>query len=108
MNFERAVEVCEKQDAVIASFEQLYEAWKDGLDWCNAGWLSDGTVQYPIVNPREPCGGSKSKPGLINYGRRDKKLSSFDVFCYASEIKGKCIHLDCSFFVCLPAVFFVF
>ncbi|XP_041854246.1 hyaluronan and proteoglycan link protein 1-like [Melanotaenia boesemani] len=89
LNFDNAVKACESQDAVVASFEQLYKAWKGGLDWCNAGWLNDGTVQYPITKPREPCGGSNSKPGLRSYGRQDKKISRFDVFCYVSELKGQ-------------------
>ncbi|XP_047236217.1 hyaluronan and proteoglycan link protein 1-like [Girardinichthys multiradiatus] len=88
LNFVDAVQTCASQDAVIASFDQLLEAWKDGLDWCNAGWLSDGTVQYPITKPRQPCGGTNSNPGVRNYGRRNKRMSRFDVFCYASKLKG--------------------
>lgn len=89
LNFEHAEKACADQGAVVASFEQLYEAWEDGLDWCNAGWLNDGTVQYPITKPREPCGGSRNGPGLRSYGQRNKKLSHFDVFCYASKLRGK-------------------
>ncbi|XP_077418076.1 hyaluronan and proteoglycan link protein 1-like [Vanacampus margaritifer] len=87
-NFDEAVQACLDQDAVVASFEHLFEAWKDGLDWCNAGWLDDGTVQYPITKPREPCGGANNGPGLRNYGKRDKYMSRFDVFCYATQLKG--------------------
>ncbi|XP_013863843.1 hyaluronan and proteoglycan link protein 1 [Austrofundulus limnaeus] len=89
LNFEDAVQACIDQGAVVASFDQLYEAWKDGLDWCNAGWLSDGTVQYPITKPREPCGGSSSTPGLRSYGRQNKQSRRFDVFCHASLLKGR-------------------
>lgn len=88
LNFTNAVQACMEQDAAVATFDQLYEAWRGGLDWCNAGWLNDGTVQYPINKPREPCGGSNNGPGLRTYGRRDKK-SRFDVFCYASALKGE-------------------
>ncbi|KAM4577422.1 hyaluronan and proteoglycan link protein 1-like isoform 2-T2 [Odontesthes bonariensis] len=88
MIYDDAVQACESQDAVVANFDQLVAAWKSGLDWCNAGWLNDGTVHYPITKPREPCGGSNSKPGLRSYGRRDKKLFRFDVFCYVSELNG--------------------
>ncbi|KAM6930315.1 hyaluronan and proteoglycan link protein 1-like [Xenentodon cancila] len=88
LNFSSAIEACRKQDAVIASHDQLHEAWQDGLDWCNAGWLSDGSVQYPITKPRQPCGGSSNRPGLRSYGHQDKRMSRFDVFCYASELKG--------------------
>uniref|UniRef100_UPI0037E80E81 hyaluronan and proteoglycan link protein 1-like n=1 Tax=Semicossyphus pulcher TaxID=241346 RepID=UPI0037E80E81 len=89
LNFEEAVQACADQGAEIASHDQLLEAWKGGLDWCNAGWLSDGTVQYPITVPRGPCGGTNSGPGLRNYGLRDKMMSRFDVFCYASALKGR-------------------
>ncbi|XP_030000220.1 hyaluronan and proteoglycan link protein 1a [Sphaeramia orbicularis] len=89
LTFERAEQVCLDQGATIASHDQLLEAWKGGLDWCNAGWLSDGTVQYPITKPRAPCGGSNNGPGLRNYGRRNKKVDQFDVFCYATALKGR-------------------
>lgn len=89
LNYDAAKQACVEQGAVVASFEQLYEAWRDGLDWCNAGWLNDGTVQYPIKKPREPCGGSNAQPGVRNYGRRDKQISRYDVFCYVSAIEGE-------------------
>ncbi|KAM4746588.1 hyaluronan and proteoglycan link protein 1-like [Anableps anableps] len=89
LNFDDAVQTCASQDAVIASFDQLLEAWKDGLDWCNAGWLNDGTVQYPITKPRQPCGGASSRPGVRNYGPRNKQMSRFDVFCFASKLQGR-------------------
>ncbi|XP_061134537.1 hyaluronan and proteoglycan link protein 1-like [Syngnathus typhle] len=87
-NFDEAVEACLDQDAVVATFDQLFKAWEDGLDWCNAGWLSDGTVQYPITKPREPCGGANNGPGLRTYGRRDKYMGRFDVFCFTVPLKG--------------------
>lgn len=88
LNFHDAVKACEDQDAVVATFDQLFEAWKGGLDWCNAGWLNDSTVQYPITKPREPCGGTNSGPGVRNYGRRDRHRGRYDVFCHTAELKG--------------------
>ncbi|CAN9513324.1 unnamed protein product [Ophioblennius macclurei] len=88
LNFDDAVQACQDQDAVVATFDQLFEAWKGGLDWCNAGWLNDSTVQYPITKPREPCGGTSSGPGVRSYGRRDKNRGRFDVFCFTAELKG--------------------
>ncbi|XP_045897421.1 hyaluronan and proteoglycan link protein 1-like, partial [Micropterus dolomieu] len=88
LNFHDAVQACIGQNAAVASFDQLLEAWKGGLDWCNAGWLNDGTVQYPITKPRAPCGGSNNGPGVRNYGHRDKK-SRYDVFCYTSALEGQ-------------------
>ncbi|XP_044294900.1 hyaluronan and proteoglycan link protein 3 isoform X1 [Varanus komodoensis] len=88
LNFHEAKKTCEEQDAVIASFDQLFASWMEGLDWCNAGWLVDGTVQYPITLPREPCGGKNMAPGIRSYGERHKKLNRFDVFCFSSALKG--------------------
>lgn len=88
LNFVDAVRTCVEQGAEIATHDQLYDAWRVGLDWCNAGWLADGSVKYPIVNPRVPCGGNNNGPGLRSYGLQDKQ-SLYDVFCYASALKGK-------------------
>ncbi|XP_058012006.1 hyaluronan and proteoglycan link protein 3 isoform X2 [Ahaetulla prasina] len=94
LNFHEAKKICEDQDAVIASFDQLFNSWLDGLDWCNAGWLIDGTVQYPITVPREPCGGHHLQPGIRSYGERHKNLHHFDVFCFSSALKGTVYYLD--------------
>ncbi|XP_034987853.2 hyaluronan and proteoglycan link protein 3 [Zootoca vivipara] len=94
LNFHEAKKTCEDQDAMMASFEQLFKAWMEGLDWCNAGWLTDGTAQYPITVSREPCGGKHMAPGLRNYGERHKNLHHFDVFCFSSALKGTVYYLS--------------
>ncbi|XP_043836456.1 hyaluronan and proteoglycan link protein 3 [Dromiciops gliroides] len=94
LNFHEAQLACEKQDAVVASFEQLFRAWEEGLDWCNAGWLLDGTVQYPITLPRQPCGGHGLAPGIRSYGERHKRLHRYDVFCFSSSVKGRVYYLE--------------
>ncbi|XP_051849001.1 hyaluronan and proteoglycan link protein 1 isoform X2 [Antechinus flavipes] len=93
LNFHEARQACLDQDSVIASFDQLYDAWRAGLDWCNAGWLSDGSVQYPITKPREPCGGRNTVPGVRNYGFWDKDKSRYDVFCFTSNFNGRFYYL---------------
>ncbi|XP_031733943.1 hyaluronan and proteoglycan link protein 1 [Anarrhichthys ocellatus] len=93
LNFYDAERTCRDQDAVVASFDQLHEAWRGKLDWCNAGWLSDGSVQYPITNPREPCGGKNMLPGVRNYGLRDKEKNHYDVFCFTSHYQGRFYYL---------------
>lgn len=93
LNFDEAQKACEDQDAIIASFDQLYEAWRGGLDWCNAGWLNDGSVQYPITKPREPCGGQNTVPGIRSYGYRDKMKNKYDVFCFTSNFNGRFYYL---------------
>lgn len=87
-NFFDAQQVCQDQDATLATFEQLFTAWDEGLDWCNAGWLADGTVQYPITVPRDGCGGADLAPGLRSYGQRHRLLYRYDAFCFSASVKG--------------------
>ncbi|KAG7481249.1 hypothetical protein MATL_G00065130 [Megalops atlanticus] len=94
LNFHDAEKACLEQDAIVASFDQLYEAWRGGFDWCNAGWLNDGSVQYPITTPRGPCGGNNTEPGLRNYGMRDKTKNRYDVFCFTSTFNGRFYYLE--------------
>ncbi|XP_053726217.1 hyaluronan and proteoglycan link protein 1a [Synchiropus splendidus] len=88
LTFAEARQACLRQDSTLASQAQLLQAWRSGLDWCNAGWLQDGSVQYPITRPRAPCGGSASRAGLRSYGRQNR-MSRFDVFCFATQLKGR-------------------
>lgn len=88
-NFFDAQQACRDQDATLATFEQLYAEWEDGLDWCNAGWLADGTVQYPIRDSRVVCGGKDVAPGVRSYGLRHKILHQYDAFCFTASIKGQ-------------------
>ncbi|XP_060767923.1 hyaluronan and proteoglycan link protein 3-like isoform X2 [Neoarius graeffei] len=94
LTFQEAQKACNAQDAVVATFDQLFAAWQEGLDWCNAGWLADGTVQYPIVQPRLPCGGLDLAPGIRSYGARHKHRHHYDVFCFTSTVTGQVYFLQ--------------
>nr|XP_055066211.1 hyaluronan and proteoglycan link protein 2 isoform X2 [Misgurnus anguillicaudatus] len=85
--FFEAKDACAEQDATLATYKQLYRAWTEGLDWCNAGWLNDGTVHYPILYPRPACGESLL-PGIRSYGARHRTREQFDAFCFTSTTKG--------------------
>ncbi|KAM7405858.1 hypothetical protein PAMP_000278 [Pampus punctatissimus] len=93
LSFLDAQRACEEQDSTLATFTQLFQSWKEGLNWCNAGWLADGTVQYPITQPRVPCGGHGLGPGVRSYGRRQLHLHH-DVFCFSSLLQGKVYYLQ--------------
>ncbi|XP_072917510.1 hyaluronan and proteoglycan link protein 2 [Hemitrygon akajei] len=87
-NYYQAVRACAGQDAKLATFQQLFQEWERGLDWCNAGWLEDGSVQYPVMEPRDECGGRHLPPGIRSYGLRNKQRERYDAFCFTSSIKG--------------------
>ncbi|XP_047594593.1 hyaluronan and proteoglycan link protein 3 isoform X2 [Lutra lutra] len=94
LNFHEAQRACEEQDAVVASFEQLFRAWEEGLDWCNAGWLQDASVQYPVMRAREPCGGLGLAPGVRSYGPRHHRRHRYDAFCFAPALRGQVYYLE--------------
>ncbi|XP_019376100.1 PREDICTED: brevican core protein isoform X3 [Gavialis gangeticus] len=84
--FAEAQEACARVGARIATPEQLYAAYLGGYEQCDAGWIADQTVRYPIHTPREACYGDMNGfPGVRNYGVVDPE-DTYDVYCYAEEL----------------------
>ncbi|KAK5927590.1 hypothetical protein CgunFtcFv8_012730 [Champsocephalus gunnari] len=89
LSFAAAQQACQSVGAVIASGQQLQAAFEKGLHQCDAGWLRDQTVRYPIVSPRDNCAGNLLHiPGVRSYGLRPAS-EQFDVFCYMERLKGE-------------------
>lgn len=80
LNFTEAVQACASDGSQIAKVGQLYAAWRlMGLDRCDAGWLADGSVRYPITKARANCG--PLEPGVRSFGFPPLYLK-FGVYCY--------------------------
>ncbi|XP_005409679.1 PREDICTED: neurocan core protein [Chinchilla lanigera] len=93
LTFAEAQEACRLSSATIAAPRHLQAAFEDGFDNCDAGWLSDRTVRYPITQSRPGCYGDRSSlPGVRSYGRRDPQ-ELYDVYCFARELGGEVFYV---------------
>uniref|UniRef100_A0A667ZAG7 Versican core protein n=1 Tax=Myripristis murdjan TaxID=586833 RepID=A0A667ZAG7_9TELE len=89
LDYHKAVQACQNIGATIATADQLRAAYEDGFDHCDAGWIADQTVRYPITTPRRGCYGNlQSKPGVRSYGTR-KTTETYDVYCYVDKLDGE-------------------
>lgn len=55
LTFEDAKTRCEASGSSIASRDDLLEARQMGLDWCECGWLSDGTAGFVLQKEDLDC-----------------------------------------------------
>jgi len=66
--FEDAENVANLFKAKIATPDQLIDAQAAGADWCQSGWLSDGSGGYPInTSLSSGCAGTPPAAGVPTY-----------------------------------------
>lgn len=81
LTYDEAVQACLNDGAQIAKVGQIFAAWKLlGYDRCDAGWLADGSVRYPISRPRRRC--SPTEAAVRFVGFPDKKHKLYGVYCF--------------------------
>lgn len=84
LTYDEAVAACQRDGAQIAKVGQMYSAWKlQGYDRCDAGWLADGSVRYPINRPRRRC--SPDEAAVRFSGFPDRKHKLYGVYCFKSQ-----------------------
>ncbi|XP_066271676.1 hyaluronan and proteoglycan link protein 1-like [Branchiostoma lanceolatum] len=76
---DEARQACAEKGAVLASIDQLHQAWQDGLERCDCGWLSDGTAHYPMQQAFKHCGDRKD---VIECDR--KPTDMYNAWCFRS------------------------
>lgn len=87
--YSEAVAACTNRGAQLATTGQLYLAWQGGMDVCNAGWLGDRSVRYPINIRRPQCGGGllgvRTVYLHVNQTGYPFPESRYDAFCYTGK-----------------------
>lgn len=84
LTFEDAVQACLDDGAEIAKVSHIYSAWKlKGYDRCDAGWLADGSVRYPISRPRKNCSPTEAAVRFVGFPDKMQKFPG--VYCFKAE-----------------------
>ncbi|XP_076000891.1 neurocan core protein-like [Genypterus blacodes] len=87
LSLSSASDRCVSLGGQLATVGQLYLAWKGGLDSCAPGWLSDGSVRFPVIWPRSDCGGNH--PGVRTItpnSTAENAAELFDAYCYRGNV----------------------
>lgn len=83
LSLSSASDRCVSLGGQLATVGQLYLAWQGGLDSCAPGWLSDGSVRYPVTQLRPEC--AAKRPGVHTVPSNitvDNSTALFDAYCY--------------------------
>jgi hypothetical protein len=84
--------LCKAFGAELATYDQVKQAWNDGADWCNYGWVKGQAAVYPTQettfnllqqgteDQKMACG----TPG-VNGGYFDNPELRFGVNCYGTK-----------------------
>ncbi|XP_034039882.1 neurocan core protein-like isoform X2 [Thalassophryne amazonica] len=89
LSLSSASDRCVSLGGQLATVGQLYLAWRAGLDSCAPGWLSDGSVRYPVTQPHPDCGKTQSGVHTITpNSTADNITTLYDAYCYRGKVKN--------------------
>uniref|UniRef100_A0A087YC52 Neurocan b n=1 Tax=Poecilia formosa TaxID=48698 RepID=A0A087YC52_POEFO len=89
LSLSSASDRCVSLGGQLATVGQLHLAWRAGLDSCAPGWLSDGSVRYPVAWPRPECGGSQPGVHTVTPNATDDNTTAlYDAYCYRGTVSS--------------------
>lgn len=92
LSLSSASDRCVSLGGQLATVGQLYLAWSSGLDTCYPGWLSDGSVRYPVTRPHQGCGGLQAGVHILTHDSNntadgENATALYDAYCYRGAVK---------------------
>ncbi|XP_033122644.1 brevican core protein-like [Anneissia japonica] len=79
LNYYDADALCKSRGGRIASKIEVEYAQQSGYDVCEFGWVKNGEIVYPVVQPRSGCA---NIPTVVNVGFKDKTTFTAMAYCY--------------------------
>lgn len=83
--------LCKAYDSELATYDQIYDAYKKGAEWCNYGWSADQMVFFPTQkstwNNLQKLKGHENDCGRIgiNGGYIENPNARFGVNCFGTK-----------------------
>ena len=81
---------CVSNGSLLATVGQLHLAWRSGLQSCEPGLLSDGTIRYTVNESHSACGEGKA-PGVYTTAPNTTAMGQpnsttpFHLYCYRGQ-----------------------
>ena len=91
MSLQEAKDECKTRASTLATPAQLKEAFNQGMEQCACGYLTDGSVQYPMQKPRPGCT-LEPKPVIVACPAKNPGwggTKGFDAYCYGESHSSK-------------------